>query len=265
MTNLTSLINMRAPDIRDLNEQGFGVINAYLDESIVRSLTTHIEAFADDSQVAPSTRVKRGIVFARRNLLSQDWVQTFIGSEQVRRLIDGFDSELIAVRAILFDKTGDANWTVPWHQDRSIAVRQRIDVDGFGPWSKKAGVVHVQPPVEILRSMITLRFGIDECDADNGPLRVIPGTHAAILDQQAVERAVAAGKQVLCTTAPGGVVVMRPLLLHASSPAMRMAHRRVLHIEFGPAGLPGGLQWARVYPGKFSFTTKTRRARRKQG
>lgn len=92
--------------------------------------------------------------------------------------------------------------------------------------------------------MLTLRFSLDLCDADNGPLRAVPGTHGTLMSQAEIESTVEHQSELLCTTAAGGMVIMRPLLLHASSPAKRVSRRRVLHIEFGPSNLPGGLQWA---------------------
>lgn len=229
-----------------LSEDGFIAMDRSLDDQTIDLLIARIEQDKDDYDGTPSVRRTRGIAFARRNLLSTPLVQSFLRTDEVRALWSAIGPELIAVRAILFDKTGSANWTVPWHQDRSIAVRERRDTAGFGPWSNKAGVVHVQPPPEILTRMITLRFSLDPCDADNGPLRVIPGTHHGILDPTALDEKVRQGPEYQCTTKAGGVVIMRPLILHASSPATRVAHRRVLHIEFGPPELPGGLQWASV-------------------
>ena len=81
------------------------------------------------------------------------------------------------VRALLFDKPPEANWKVPWHQDLSIAVRHKRDITGFGPWSNKAGVLHVQPRVNVLESMLTVRIHLDDCGKQNGALRVIPGSH----------------------------------------------------------------------------------------
>jgi hypothetical protein len=229
-----------------LSEDGFVAMDRCLDDRTVDSLIARIEKDKDDRDDTRSVRRKRGIAFARRNLLSTPLVQSFLQSDLLRSLHSEIGPELIAVRAILFDKTGSANWTVPWHQDRSIAVRERRDLSGFGPWSKKAGVVHVQPPLEILAQMITLRFSLDPCGADNGPLRVIPRTHHGILDPTALDEKLRKGPVYQCTTAAGGIVIMRPLVLHASSAAKRVAHRRVLHIEFGPPELPGGLQWASV-------------------
>jgi hypothetical protein len=85
------------------------------------------------------------------------------------------------VRAILFDKTAAANWALPWHQDRTVAVRERVDVPGFGPWTVKAGMPHVAPPVAVLAGMATLRIHLDPVTADNAPLLVAPGSHRWLL------------------------------------------------------------------------------------
>lgn len=150
------------------------------------------------------------------------------------------------VRAILFDKTPDSNWAVPWHQDTTIAVRERIDVPGFGPWSVKGGIAHVQPPAAVLEGMLTVRIHIDECGPGNAPLLVFPGSHlAGILSDAAVDRWLRCGAEpVACTGAPGGAVLMRPLVLHASGRAEDPSHRRVVHLEFAAEPLPGGLEWA---------------------
>lgn len=149
------------------------------------------------------------------------------------------------VRAILFDKTPDANWKVVWHQDLTIAVRERRDVPGFGPWSEKAGIVHVQPPADVLARMVTLRLHLDDCGPDNGPVRVLPGSHrAGRLPAEAISQWRNAVAEFACTLPRGGVLLMRPLLLHASSPSTMPAHRRVIHIEYATGELPAGLTWA---------------------
>lgn len=158
------------------------------------------------------------------------------------RAIVGPDA--FAVRAVLFDKRADANWKVAWHQDRSIAVRARHDVPGYGPWSVKAGIAHVHPPASVLEAMVTLRLHLDDCGAENGPLRVLPGTHQGgrLSPDQVAER-VASVEPVVCLAPRGGILAMKPLLLHASSPAVAPAHRRVLHLEFAAAALPEPLVW----------------------
>jgi ectoine hydroxylase-related dioxygenase (phytanoyl-CoA dioxygenase family) len=145
---------------------------------------------------------------------------------------------------LLFDKTPDANWKVAWHQDLTIAVRERIDVPGYGPWSVKGGVVHVQPPTAVLEQMLAVRVHVDACGPENGPLRVLPGSHReGRLSQSEVDLRVKEGEPVRCAIARGGVLAFRPLLLHSSSQAAEPARRRVVHFEFAAAELSGGLAW----------------------
>ena len=149
------------------------------------------------------------------------------------------------VRSIFFDKTPEANWLVPWHQDLSIAVNTNLDLPGYGPWSMKDGVPHVQPPLEVLESMATIRIHLDDCDDSNGPLRVIAGSHhLGKLSAEKIAAARSHGGEVTCRVRAGDALIMRPLLLHASSQANSPAHRRVIHLEYATAPLGGGLAWA---------------------
>lgn len=153
-------------------------------------------------------------------------------------------ADCFAVRALLFDKTPSANWKVAWHQDVTIAVAEQRDLPGFGPWSVKAGVVHVQPPREILERMVAVRVHLDPCGAENGPLRVLAGSHQnGKLSPDAIAQYRAQVQELACFVPRGGLLLMRPLLLHASSPAMVSDHRRVIHLEFASGGLAGGLVW----------------------
>jgi ectoine hydroxylase-related dioxygenase (phytanoyl-CoA dioxygenase family) len=166
-------------------------------------------------------------------------------------LLDLVDSVLglgsFAVRGLLFDKTAEANWSVPWHQDLTIAVRGRVDAPGFGPWTVKAGIPHVRPPVEVLSKMLTLRIHLDDCEAGQGPLRVLPGTHlGGKLDAVATRVWLDREPAVACLVPRGGVVMMRPLLLHASSAATDPRRRRVIHLEYASTQLSDGMDWFEV-------------------
>jgi ectoine hydroxylase-related dioxygenase (phytanoyl-CoA dioxygenase family) len=172
-------------------------------------------------------------------------IAAFVRSGLVKELVHPIlGREPFVVRSILFDKTPDANWDVAWHQDATIAVARRIETPGFGPWSLKAGVVHVRPPAGVLEQMLTVRLHLDACGEDNGPLLVAPGSHrnGIELGQPDVEQF--ERMSVACTVNAGGVVLMRPLLFHASRKALQPAHRRVLHLEFAHCSLPAPLQWA---------------------
>lgn len=149
------------------------------------------------------------------------------------------------VRSILFDKTAASNWLVPWHQDLTVAVRERHEVPGWGPWSAKAGMPHVQPPAAVLEAMVTLRLHLDDTPGENGALRVVPGSHAhGVLTAEAARELREARGEVICAAAAGELLVMRPLLLHASSKATRPGRRRVLHVEYAAGDLPAPLAWA---------------------
>lgn len=153
-------------------------------------------------------------------------------------------ADAFAVRALLFDKIEGANWSVPWHQDLAIPVAEKVDLPGFTGWSVKDGAPHVLPPASVLAQMIALRLHLDDCRADNGPLRVLPGSHrTGKLDAVDIARLRADTPEVACLAARGDVLALRPLLLHASSIARQPGHRRVLHIEYAAHPLPHGLRW----------------------
>jgi hypothetical protein len=162
----------------------------------------------------------------------------------VERLTDIVGATPFAVRGILFDKNPDANWRVAWHQDLAIAVRERADIPGFGPWSVKGGVVHAHAPMSVLERMLTVRIHLDDADETNGALQILPDSHrSGKLDGSTTERKIVDTKPVICTARAGDALVMRPLLLHASAPAVSPTHRRVIHIEYAVDELPDPLQW----------------------
>lgn len=151
---------------------------------------------------------------------------------------------LVAVQCTFFNKSQERNWLVAYHQDRSIPVSSSEVAKTFPGWSEKEGMTFVQGPAELLREMLAVRLHLDHCTLKNGPLRVIPGSHRfGILSPKAitdlVERVVE--KQLLVEQ--GGVVAMRPLVVHASSKSRTTTPRRVLHFLFGPRQLPSGLAW----------------------
>ena len=148
------------------------------------------------------------------------------------------------VRAILFDKSASANWSLGWHQDRVIAVRSKIDVPGFGPWSVKQGVQHVGPPWEFLRAMITLRVHLDPVTHANAPLLVAPGSHRdGIIATHDVAAVVARQGIKECLAELGDVWAYATPILHASGASKGGSRRRVLQVDYAAFDLPGGLEW----------------------
>ena len=147
-----------------------------------------------------------------------------------RRALGG---EAVPYRATLFEKSGRSNWLVVWHQDTALPLASRFDSPGWGPWSKKVGILYAHAPAWALSRVLALRIHLDAATAENGPLRVVPGSHAAgVLSDEEVFSLARRQEHVDCLVARGGVLAMRPLLIHSSSKARAERPRRVLHIEY---------------------------------
>lgn len=148
------------------------------------------------------------------------------------------------VRAIYFDKSPENNWFVTWHQDRTVAVSERFEAEGWGPWSIKSDVWHVQPPLEVLQNMITIRLHLDPATKANGCLKVLPGSHnIGLLPADAVQHSISHERAVYCESPVGGAVVMRPHILHSSEKSATAMPRRILHFEYSSYRLPHGISW----------------------
>lgn len=236
-------LNIQSAISQSVLENGFAIVPDVLSTKqvcLLREALTHV------TEPSSVRRHEGGSVYALRNLLEiSPEIQALSQSETVRTLVDPLLGDAcLPVRGILFDKVPNANWKVPFHQDVTIAVRSRVDVEGFGSWSMKNGVLHTQPPVSILDMMLSVRLHLDDCHEQNGALRVIPGSHLlgriAESDIDSTRRQL--GEQ-LCSVPVGGALLMRPLLLHASSPAESPEHRRVVHVDYASGPLPSGLQW----------------------
>ena len=213
---------------------GFVVLRSFFTDDEVASFRETLAPLADSRRPG-----RRGLLqhFPRIAALARD-------KRILNVLTEMPGKEPFAVRGILFDKTAQVNWAVGWHQDLAIAVKQRADVPGFGPWSIKDSVVHAHAPVRLLERMLTVRVHLDDTSCANGALRVVPGSHlAGKLEDAAIESIVSRNGSITCVAGAGDLLIMRPLLLHASSPAVEPAHRRVVHIEYAVDELPPPLEW----------------------
>jgi ectoine hydroxylase-related dioxygenase (phytanoyl-CoA dioxygenase family) len=173
-----------------------------------------------------------------RNLLQQEWCQKLAAQLQCSKLLRHcFEADCVPVQCTYFEKSIENNWNVPLHQDVSIPVSERVHHEALKVWSHKEDVLYVQAPFDLLSQLVSLRFHIDECGLTDGPLRVIPGSHAS--SWCGTNR-----NEVVCPVTKGGVMLMRPFIHHASSKATGNSRRRVLHFLYGPRTLPFGLHWA---------------------
>ena len=229
-----------------LEREGYAILDHILSPSRVAELIDATRTYAAGGHDGLLDR--RGEIYGGRDLLWR--------IDEVRRLAESRAFTTIAepvlgpgafaVRGLFFDKTPTANWNLPWHQDLTIAVRTRREVPGFGPWTLKGGISHVHAPAELLARMVTIRLHLDDCGPESGPLRVLPGSHAAgKLDPGAIATWSCRARELAvdCHVPAGGVVIMRPMLLHASASGTRPGHRRVIHLEYAAEELPGGLEW----------------------
>jgi ectoine hydroxylase-related dioxygenase (phytanoyl-CoA dioxygenase family) len=224
-----------------IESHGYAVQEDVLSETEIDQLIDAIERRQDGEGL-----LRQGRIFAVRNLLDVPEFRKLAESEPVSELaraVLGCDAAF-PVRGILFDKIPEANWKVPWHQDVTIAVQQREEIEGFGPWSTKAGALHVQPPAAVLENMISIRLHLDACDESNGALYVVPGSHrSGRIAEMAVPSILGQSPSHVCAVDRGGALLMRPLLLHASSASQAPAHRRVIHFDFAFERLPFPLKW----------------------
>ncbi len=148
------------------------------------------------------------------------------------------------VRAVMFDKTAAINWAVGWHQDRTVVVVEHRSAPGYGPWTIKDGLIQVEPPFAVIDRMVTLRAHLDDCDEDNAPLMIVPGSHRlGRIPVGDVPEIVTAGPTKICEARRGDVWLYATAILHASEPARAPRRRRVLHVDYAADPLDHGLEW----------------------
>lgn len=216
-------------------EQGFRLKNQFLSQATVDTL---IDEITNSNEL----KSPHGIRNAEKKF---ECIAKLANSEKIMakaRSILGDEPQL--VRAIFFDKNPDKNWLVSWHQDKTVSVNKKEHIDGWGPWSLKDNTHHVQPSESVLNNMITFRIHLDDTNADNGCLKVIPKSHTrGVLKQTTIDGIVKKAEFIECEANAGDMLIMRPLILHASSKAIFPRHRRVIHFEFSNYDLPNDVCW----------------------
>ncbi len=220
---------------------GFAIIEKVFTEGEIDDLLLTISQ-ADTSK--PTFR-KTTELFAIRQFFKEipaSFDKVF--NAKINKLIsDIFSQDYFVVKSIYFDKPGNSNWFVSYHQDLTISVDKKFDIAGFGPWTTKQNQFAVQPPLDILQDNFTIRIHLDNTNEENGALKIIPKSHLkGVCRPETIEWS--NEKQKTCNVNKGGIMFMKPLLLHSSGRSINNNKRRVLHIEFSRSSLPENLNWA---------------------
>ncbi len=223
----------------DLN--GFVIIDTVFTHDEVTNIISVInEAVCSNL----TDKTPTGLFAIRRFFKEIPEATSLILNEKLLSIIESlFGNRHFVVKSIYLDKPPQSNWFVPYHQDLTISVNRKVDLPGFNNWTVKQDQFAVQPPLQILENNFTIRIHLDDTDENNGALKVIAGSHS-----KGICRPGTCGwsmeKEIVCCVKRGGVMIMRPLLLHASNKTVNHQQRRVIHIEFSNAILPGEIQWS---------------------
>lgn len=225
----------------ELDEIGFSVVDDIYTPEEVEQIIAVIAAANSDSD----TFRKSEDLFAIRQFLKEiPAAKELVFNVKLRRLLaEVFGENVFVVKSIYFDKPEKSNWYVSYHQDLTISVDRKIEHEGFGPWTVKQQQFAVQPPLAILERNFTIRIHLDDTNKENGALKVIPKSHLkGVYRPETIDWNVE--EEMACEVKSGGVMLMKPLILHSSSRTTNGQKRRVIHIEFSDVELPTELQWS---------------------
>ncbi|MDY8138731.1 phytanoyl-CoA dioxygenase family protein [Aquimarina sp. 2201CG5-10] len=224
----------------ELENKGYSVLNQLYTVSEIQEILQIIK----NSEKSGNSFLKTKDLFAIRQLLNviPDLKQVLFNSKLIDLVNGLFDTECFLTKAIYFDKPKESNWFVSYHQDLSISVNRKVEVENYINWTYKKNQFGVQPPTEVLDNIITIRIHLDTTNADNGALRVIPKSH-----QKGICRVDSIDwenkEEQICQVNKGGVMLMKPLTLHASNRTTNQKQRRVIHLEFCNKELAEPIEW----------------------
>jgi len=221
-------------------KQGFAVLENMYSDTEVAAMCTCIEKTSAEQDFAESSKH----LFAIRQVITKiPALKPLIFTEKLHELLASiFETDYFLTKAIYFDKPGESNWFVAYHQDLSISVDRKIDVSNYTNWTFKKDQYGVQPPLDILENIVTVRIHLDSTEKENGALKVIPKSHLkGIYRPETIDWKVET--EHICEVEKGGVMLMKPLTLHASNRTTNGRQRRVLHLEFSSKQLTKPLKW----------------------
>lgn len=225
----------------EISEKGFTIINNIFSEEEINQIINII----DSIDTSKETFRKSEDLFAIRQFLKEvPESHQLIFNDNIKQIINEiFGNDYFVVKSIYFDKPEKSNWYVSYHQDLTISVDKKLDLNGFGPWTKKQNQFAVQPPIDYLKNIFTIRIHLDDTDENNGALKVVPNSHSKeIYRPETIDWTVET--EEICSVNKGGIMIMKPLILHGSNRTTNNQKRRVIHIEFSNMELPGEIDWS---------------------
>lgn len=216
-------------------DKGFEIVDDFISQHWLKTIVSEIEQ-------SDNVNINSGVRHINKKLpIIADYLNSAEFQEKSRPFLPVGAS---LVRAILFNKSPESNWYVTWHQDKTVSVSKQFDATGWRTWSVKEGSLHVQPPLEVLEQMVTIRVHLDATPKENACLKVIPDSHKlGLLSSEQISKIVAVNEAHYCEANKAAALIMRPHLLHASSKSTVSGNRRVLHFEFSNWRLPDGVVW----------------------
>lgn len=225
----------------ELINNGFAIINNIYSLDEIEQILAAINLV----DTTKETFRKSEDIFAIRQFLNEvpETIKYIFNDNLKSNIRHLLGDNYFVVKSIYFDKPETSNWYVSYHQDLTISVDKKLDFDGFGPWTLKQNQFAVQPPLEILESIFTIRIHLDKTNEHNGALKVISGSHLKkIYRSETIDWTIES--ETICNVDRGGIMIMKPLLLHSSGRTTNNKKRRVIHIEFSNKELQTGLKWA---------------------
>lgn len=227
-------------DKKELEERGFTIINSVYSREEINSIKEFINS-QDTS--CPIFRKSENLFAIRQFIKELPQIKSMVFNDKLKSIINAIEKNAFIVKSIYFDKPEKSNWFVAYHQDLTISVDKKESIEGFGPWTSKHNQFAVQPPLDILENIFTIRIHLDDTDENNGALKVIDGSHLKkIFRPETINYA--NEKEIFCNVEAGGIMLMKPLLLHGSNRTSNQKRRRVIHIEFSNKVLPELIKWS---------------------
>jgi ectoine hydroxylase-related dioxygenase (phytanoyl-CoA dioxygenase family) len=226
---------------KEFSEQGFHVVNnVYNNEEVVA-----ISNFINNLDTTNPIFRKTNDLFAIRQFVKEfPEIKKLLFNEKLKEIIKSIGgADYFIVKSIYFDKPEKSNWFVSYHQDLTISVDKKIEIENFSNWTTKHNQFAVQPTSDILENIFTIRIHLDDTNEENGALKVLEKSHSKAINRidnlDFINE-----KEVFCNVKSGGIMLMKPLLFHASNKTTNDKNRRVIHIEFSNKELPKNLQWS---------------------